>query len=46
MADARHHFIHLVAGKLATFAGLGALRDFDLEFLGVDQVVGGDAKPG
>ncbi len=36
--------IHLVAGKLAAFAGLGALRHFDLQLVGIHQVIGGDAE--
>ncbi len=34
----------LVAGQLATLAGLGTLRHLDLHHIGVHQVVGGDAK--
>ena len=34
----------LEAGQLAAFAGLGALRDLDLEFLAVVEILGGDAK--
>ena len=34
----------LVAGKLAALAGLGALRDFDLDLFGVGEVLGGDAE--
>ena len=40
----RDDFVHLVAGKLAALAGLRALRDLDLQIVGVDQVVGGDAE--
>jgi hypothetical protein len=36
--------IDLAPGKLAAFARLGALRHLDLQFLGVDQVLAGDAK--
>ncbi len=36
--------IDLVAGQLAAFAGLGALGHLDLQFLGVDQVMAGDAE--
>ncbi len=36
---------HLVAGQLATLAGLGALRHLDLQVVGVDEVFGGDAEP-
>ncbi len=31
MPHARDHFVHFVAGKLPAFAGLGALRDLDLQ---------------
>ena len=44
MAGLGDNFIDLVAGQLAAFTGLGALRHFDLEFVGVDQIVGGDAE--
>ena len=44
VADAGDDVIHFVAGKLAAFAGLGALRHFDLQLVGIDQVVGGDAE--
>ena len=44
MAHPRDDFVHFVAGQLAAFAGLGALRHFDLQFVGVDQVIGGDAE--
>ena len=36
--------VDLVAGQLAAFAGLGALRDLDLQLIGIDQVFGGDAE--
>ncbi len=36
--------IDLVAGQLAAFAGLCALRHLDLQLVGVDEVVGGDAE--
>ena len=32
--------VDLVAGQLAALARLGALRDLDLDLVGVDQVVG------
>jgi hypothetical protein len=35
---------HLVAGQLAALAGLGALRHLDLDLVGADQVLGGDAE--
>ena len=44
VAHARDDLVHLVAGKLAALAGLGALRHLDLQLVGVDQVVGGDAE--
>ena len=36
--------IDLVAGQLAAFAGLRALRHFDLQVVGIDQVFAGHAK--
>ena len=36
--------VDLVPGQLAAFAGLGALRDLDLQLVGVDQVVRRDAE--
>ena len=36
--------VHLVAGQLAAFAGLGALGHLDLEVVGVDQILAGHAK--
>ncbi len=38
--------VHLVTGELAALAGLGALGDLDLQLVGVDQVLGGDAEAG
>ena len=38
------HLVDLVAGQLAALAGLGALRHLDLQLVGVDQVVAGDAE--
>ena len=50
-ADARRRVAHLgddrvdlVAGQLAAFAGLRALRHLDLHHVGVDQVLGGHAE--
>ena len=37
-------FIDLVAGQLAALAGLCALRHLDLQLVGVDEIVGGDAE--
>jgi hypothetical protein len=45
VADARDVFADLARGQLAAFAGFGALRHFDFEFLGVNEIVGGHAKP-
>ncbi len=36
----------LVAGELATFAGLGALGDLDFDLLGMGEIFGGDSKAG
>ena len=44
VANARDVRSDFFRGKLAAFAGLGALRHFDFEFLGVDQIVGSDAE--
>src|SRR5580704_12645447 len=44
VANARDVFGDLARGKLATLAGLGALRHFDFEFLGANEIFGGDAK--
>jgi hypothetical protein len=44
VAQPRDQFVDLVAGQLAALAGLGALRDLDLQHLGIDQVFGGDAE--
>ena len=33
-----------MAGQLAAFAGLCALRHLDLQLVGVDEVIGGDAE--
>ena len=41
MAQTRDVSRHLARGKLSAFAGLGALGDFDFEFVGVHEVVGG-----
>ena len=37
-------YLYFFAGKLAALAGLGALRDLDLQLVGVGQVVGRHAK--
>ena len=44
VAQARNEFRDLVAGKLAAFAGLGALGDLDFELFGVNQVFRGNAE--
>ena len=36
--------VDLVAGQLAAFAGLGALRHLDLHHVRVDEIFGGDAE--
>jgi hypothetical protein len=43
LGDLRRDF---VAGQLAAFAGLGALRDFDLQLFRIGQVVGSHAEAG
>ena len=45
MPHPRDGLIHLVSGQLAALAGLGALRHLDLQLVGVDQVIRGDAEP-
>ena len=37
--------VDLAAGQLAAFAGLGALRNLDLQLVGVGEVVDRDAEP-
>ena len=51
-ADARRRIphagdvlVHLVAGQLSAFARLRALRHLDLDVVGIDQILGRDAKP-
>ena len=44
MAHARDDVVHFVAGQLAAFAGLRALRNLDLQVVRVDQVIGGHAE--
>ena len=44
VAHAGDYVVDFVAGQLAAFAGLRALRDFDLQVVGVDQVIRGHAK--
>src|SRR4029077_17905602 len=44
VAHARDGLVHFVAGKLPAFAGLGTLRNLDLQIVGIDQVIGGDAE--
>src|SRR6202171_1279125 len=41
--DACDVFRDFARGQLAAFAGLGSLRDFDFELLGVNEVVRGNA---
>ena len=45
MADPANPIVHLVPRKVPPFARLGPLSHLDLEFNGVGEVVGGDAKP-
>ena len=40
----RDQFCDLVARQLSTLTGLRALRNFDLQFLGMGQIFGGHAK--
>ena len=42
--QARDHIVNFVAGELAAFTRLRALRHLDLKFVGVDQVIGSDAE--
>ena len=44
MAHTGDDFIYFVARQLTAFTGLGTLRHFDLQFVGINQVVGGDAE--
>ena len=44
VAHARDDRVDLVPGELPAFAGLGALRHLDLQLVGVDEVVRGDAE--
>ena len=44
MTHLRNRLVDLVAGQLAAFAGLRALRHLDLHHVGVDEIFGGDAK--
>ncbi len=44
VADLGDPRIDLGAGQFAAFAGLGALRDLDLDFIGVDEVFAGHAE--
>ena len=46
VADAGDELGHLVAGELAALAGLGTLRDLDLELVGHGQVLGGHPEAG
>ena len=39
MPQTRDHVVRFVSGKLATLAGLRALRHLDLKFVGVDEVI-------
>ena len=44
MPQARDKLSDFVAGKLATFTRLGALRDFDFQFFSVGEILGCDAE--
>ena len=44
VARAGYHLVHLEAGQLSAFAGLGSLRHLDLYLLGVHQVFRGHAE--
>ena len=44
MADLGDPWIDFGAGQFAAFAGLGTLRDLDLDFVGIDQILAGDAE--
>ena len=44
VAHARDPWIHLVAGELATLAGLGPLRHLDLDVVAADKVMAGHAE--
>ena len=44
MAHLGDGLVDLVAGQLAAFAGLGALRHLDLHHVRVDEILGGDAE--
>ena len=44
VAQARDELSDFVAGQLAAFAGLGALRDLDFQFFGVGEVFSGNAE--
>ncbi len=44
VADARDVFADFFGGELAAFTGLGALRHFDFDFFGMDEIVGGDTE--
>ena len=46
VTDSRDLVVDLVPGQLPAFAGLGALRDLDLQLVGVDEVVRRDAESG
>ena len=40
VAQASDQRVHLVARKLATFAGFGSLRHFDFQLAGIHEVIG------
>src|SRR3989338_6282157 len=45
MADLRYRDAYFMAGKLAALSGLRALRDLDLKFVGISQIITGHAEP-
>src|ERR1700747_2084544 len=44
MPQTRDDVVHFMSGKLPALARLGTLRHFDLEFVGVYEVIRGDAE--
>ena len=44
MPNARDHLVNFVTRQLSTLAGLGSLRDLDLQVARVHQIIGGHAE--
>ena len=44
MSHSTNPIVHFVSGKLTAFSWLGSLGHFDLELVGICQVVGSYAK--